>query len=263
MIMGNEEKIVFEAWRFPVILAYPDSFGAKESRPGPGGYDEISNDLTREAGLLRVASQQVRTSVHEILVRVCENMDHLPLCDPGINNMFCTTVGRTTRGQGVRLGRGGCELCHSELGGDVNDELMGGMATECLDTRGGGNEFRCPGQTIPQVYPDHVSSPQVLVSDTHEDHTGGAPGGTAGSKSADGGSAGAPDAAPNKLKRSSTLGAALAVRRKSMAIRKSPKPVRLQERADPSSYELWQLLAKEGSMYERFTLKPGGRGDPM
>ena len=36
-------------------------------------------------------------------------------------NMLCTTVGRTTRGQGARLGREGSELCHSELGRGVNE----------------------------------------------------------------------------------------------------------------------------------------------
>eukprot|EP00931_Biecheleriopsis_adriatica_P090780 TRINITY_DN64704_c0_g1_i1.p1 TRINITY_DN64704_c0_g1~~TRINITY_DN64704_c0_g1_i1.p1 ORF type:complete len:234 (+),score=40.92 TRINITY_DN64704_c0_g1_i1:95-703(+) len=66
IIVGSDEKIVFEQWRFPVTVQPLKRF------PNP------ADNLREEATLQASASQQVQQALHYMIARANSKVDHLP-----------------------------------------------------------------------------------------------------------------------------------------------------------------------------------------
>merc|ERR1719199_1775140 len=66
MLVGNEEKIVFEQWRLPVALQ------PLRRHTSP------ADNLREEANMQALASQQVEHALHLVIGRANAKVDHLP-----------------------------------------------------------------------------------------------------------------------------------------------------------------------------------------
>eukprot|EP00933_Yihiella_yeosuensis_P012993 TRINITY_DN12256_c0_g5_i1.p1 TRINITY_DN12256_c0_g5~~TRINITY_DN12256_c0_g5_i1.p1 ORF type:complete len:223 (+),score=28.72 TRINITY_DN12256_c0_g5_i1:45-713(+) len=96
IIVGNDEKVVFEQWRIPVTVQSLRRF----SNP--------ADNLKEEANLQASASQQVQQALHYVVGRSNSKVDHLPP-PPQVQACYKFEVSFTS-GDGKALGGGGALL---------------------------------------------------------------------------------------------------------------------------------------------------------